>query len=360
MITVTTLAALLDALANDSNAHVEINAEGDLDVEISTGAPFLRLMGRTKLKLMALDASRPHIEARESSQPHVVARGSSQPHVEARESSQPHVEAWASSQPYVEAWGSSQPRVVAWGSSQPHIEARESSQPHVEAWESSQPHVVARESSQPHVVAWASSQPHIEAWESSEPHVEARESSQPHVVARGASQPRVEAWAFAQLSLRGRRIIAKATAQVAVLLHGGATADGGIQIDATIRTPAAWCEYYGARVVDGVATLYKAVGGDFRSPRGADYSPGLLPVAPDWDGGREEFGGGLHFSPTPTMALAFHEYAERVVACAVALSDMCVHEDAEHPQKIKARGCCGPCVEVDRQGNPIAPVEVAG
>ena len=338
MIKITTRAALLDALAKDSNAKVEIDVEGDLRLEIATGAPFFLLVGRTKLRLIALCASRPHVESRAWSKVHVVAR----------EASQPYVEAWGSSQPYVEAWGSSQPYVEAWGSSQPHVVARESSQPHVEAWQSSQPHVVARESSQPHVEAWESSQPQVVAWQ----------SSQPHVVARHSSQPHVEAWDLAQLSLRGRRIIAKATARVSVLLHGGATADGGMQVDATIRTPADWCEYYGVRVVDGVATVYKALDDDFRSPRGIDYSPGQSPVAPDWDGGREECGGGLHFSPTPTLALASHRRAGRVVACAVALSDMCVHEDAMLPEKIKARGCCGPCMEVDRQGNPVAPVEV--
>ena len=62
---------------------------------------------------------------------------------------------------------------------------------------------------------------------------------------------------------------------------------------------------------------------------------------------------GLHFSPHPKMALDFNPTAKRFVACQVKLSDIAVHPDGSYPQKIKAKGCCGPVVEVDRNGKPV-------
>ena len=98
---------------------------------------------------------------------------------------------------------------------------------------------------------------------------------------------------------------------------------------------------------ESVALVYKAVNDDFSSPYGTSYAPGTVPVAPDWDGGIRECGGGLHFSPTPAHALSFHSDAKRFLACPVALSDISVHKDAAYPEKIKARGCCMPVYEVD-------------
>ena len=258
----------------------------------------------------------------------------------ARESSQPHVEAWGSSQPHVEARGSSQPHVVARGSSQPHVEARESSQLHVVAWESSQLHVVARESSQLHVIARESSQPHVEARESSQLHVEAWESSRPHVVA----------WGYAQLSLFGA-VFATLSARCSALIHGtGAEVKGGRQICVRFKTVQDWCDYYGVEIKNGVAILYKALNDDFTSPYGLSYAPGSQPVAPDWDGGQVECGGGLHFSPSPAMAMEFHASATKYVGCPVAVHECAVNPDGAYPQKVKAKRCCGPVFEVDRIG----------
>ena len=208
-------------------------------------------------------------------------------------------------------------------------------------------YVVARGSSQPHVVARESSQPHVEAWGSSQPRVVARESSQPHVEARG----------YVQVSLFGK-VLARATANVAVLIRGNdPQVEGGIQTRFHIDTPQAWCDYYGVAVEDGVATLYKALDENFKSLHGMNYAPGTIPVAPDWDDGKRECGGGLHFSPTPAMALEFNEGAGKFVGCPVALSEIAIHPDGEMPQKVKARGCCKPCFEVDLKGNRIAPVK---
>jgi hypothetical protein len=121
-----------------------------------------------------------------------------------------------------------------------------------------------------------------------------------------------------------------------------------------ISTPAKWCDYYGASVEDGVATLYKALEEDFTASHGMSYAPGSQPTAPDWDGGERECGGGLHFSPTPMHALEFNQDAKRFVGCPVNLADIVVHPDGAYPQKVKAPGCCGPCFEVDRDGKPVA------
>jgi hypothetical protein len=348
---------------------IEIRTQAELDaalpkaradesvfLELVAGALRLVTEGLEKLRICVHAGVTVDVEAWGSSQPHVEAWGSSQPHVVARESAQPHVEAWVSSQPHVEARESSQPHVVA----------RESSQPHVEALGSSQPHVVARESSQPHVEAWGSSQPHVEAWGSSQPHVEAWGSSQPHVEARESSQPHVVAEAYAMLSLFGQ-IVAKCAATVSVVIRGTkASVTGTKRVQRIkIQTPADWCAYYGVEVERGIATLYKAVKGEAdypfqswgisdRTGQRVTYTPGTEAVAGDWDGAARECGGGLHFSPSPQMALEFARDTQRCkfVACAVALKDIVVHPDGEYPQKVKAEKC-RVLYECDRRGRKI-------
>ena len=127
-----------------------------------------------------------------------------------------------------------------------------------------------------------------------------------------------------------------------------------------LTTAEDWCTYHGVAVNDGVALVYKGLSDDFTSTNGFAYLPGTVPVAPDWDGGQDECGRGLHFSPSPAMTLQFHECATRFVACPVALADMRAPRSGDaHPEKIKARGCCGPVVEVDRFGEPVVPAATA-
>ncbi|ENN89120.1 hypothetical protein RHSP_82707 [Rhizobium freirei PRF 81] len=122
-----------------------------------------------------------------------------------------------------------------------------------------------------------------------------------------------------------------------------------------------WCDHYGVDVIDGVATLFKAVDDDYSTSRARQkdisYAPGQIPVAPDWDGGLEECGGGLHASPHPRMALEFNIGAKKFVGCPVKLEDISVHPNGSMPQKVKFRGCCSPCFEVDRNGKP-SPVAI--
>ncbi len=237
------------------------------------------------------------VVARENSS--VVARENSS--VEAWENSS--VEAWENSS--VEAWGNSS--VVAWGNSS--VEARGNSS----------------------VVAWENSS------------VEARENSS------------VEAWGNVFIRLFSA-IRIKASASVVVMMHGEAKSlSGGRKLKAAKpKTAKAWCAHWGVEVKKDVALLYKAVNADYNSPRGMSYAPGSIPVAPDWDGGKAECGGGLHFSPSPAMARSFHSGAKRYMACPVALSDIAVHPDGDYTEKVKARGCCSPCFEVDKHGKPIS------
>jgi len=186
------------------------------------------------------------------------------------------------------------------------------------------------------------------------------ESSQPHVEARGSSQPHVECSGYCQLSISGNATV-RATPTNAILSDGVAAIEGGIVIVRPQTTTAElWCTEYGVGVEDGVAIVYKGVNDDFRSPHGGIYTPGSIPVADDWDGGNDECGGGLHFSPTPLATKNFYDSATRFVACPVALSAMRPPKATdEYPSKIKASGCCAPVYEVDRYGRRVAhPVTV--
>jgi len=166
-----------------------------------------------------------------------------------------------------------------------------------------------------HVVAWESS--HVVAWESS------------HVVA---------------------------SKFVSVHLHSPqAKVEGGVVIQVPKPTTVDdWCEFYGTPIRDGVAILYKTVRADFKSAHGFLYSPGSSPEATDWDGGRDECGGGLHFSPHPAMALEFDSSGTRFVACPVAVADIRPPQTTDsYPHKVKARRVIGPIVEVDRTGSSL-------
>jgi hypothetical protein len=122
---------------------------------------------------------------------------------------------------------------------------------------------------------------------------------------------------------------------------------------ATPQTAAEWLGFYGIDIEDGVATLYKAVGEGYESRQGITYKPGEETVAPDWDGGERECGGGLHFSPHPQFALDFRPSAQHFLACPVKVEDIAVHPNGTYPEKVKARATCGPAVEVDVNGEAV-------
>jgi hypothetical protein len=133
---------------------------------------------------------------------------------------------------------------------------------------------------------------------------------------------------------------------------------GGTQIKIPpIKTAEDWLDYYGVPVTDGVAILYKAVDEDYSTDNARDFSisykPGEKPSAPDWDGGMNECGGGLHFCPTPGHTIRFNGDAKHFIACPVKVSEIVVHFPAQYPDKVKAPRVVEPCYEVDINGNKI-------
>jgi hypothetical protein len=146
-----------------------------------------------------------------------------------------------------------------------------------------------------------------------------------------------------------------AASKVAVHLHSGyAKVAGGVLIDhtASLDDPHDWADYHGVQVDDdGVATLYKAVRDNWLSSWGTSHEPGSTPEAPDWrDNG--VCGHGLHFSPTPSQALAYDSHATRFLAVGVDIATL-------RPLNGGAAKCKAPrvvraCVEVDIDGNEVA------
>ena len=115
-----------------------------------------------------------------------------------------------------------------------------------------------------------------------------------------------------------------------VVLTGGRSPD--------FSTPLGWCEYAGAEEASAeTRILYKGLDSEFRSAHGTVYLPGTEVVAPDWDDGAAECGGGLHFCASAAATLQFADDAAKFVACEVALADMAAHEFPQYPSKIKAR-----------------------
>jgi len=180
--------------------------------------------------------------------------------------------------------------------------------------------------------------------------VEARGSAV--VVASGSVTVR----AFGSSIVRARgEVRVEATDGVSVTRHSKrVTVSGGCVTDAVgFASAEEWCEYYGVEVNQGVAILFKAVDEDFNSYHGTSYQPGTEPFAPDWDGGEQECGGGLHFSPRPTFALPRPDDSMRFVACPVRLEDIVVHPSGTYPEMVKAPRVCAPVYEVQEDGTPV-------
>ena len=114
-----------------------------------------------------------------------------------------------------------------------------------------------------------------------------------------------------------------------------------------------WCEDFGVETKQGVAYLFKGLDDKCVSPHGMSYAPGTIPEAPDWDGGKVECGGGLHFSPHPILTHKYIDFPKKYVRCPVEISTIVVHFPAQFPDKVKAPRCCGPVEECDIDGKPI-------
>ncbi len=172
---------------------------------------------------------------------------------------------------------------------------------------------------------------------------------------RAYDSANVTAYGSANVTAYGSANVRASKSASVHVLSKGAKIKGGVRIKPFVpKTTKAWCEAYGVPVVRGVAILFKAVGADFISPCGGNYAPGSTPVAIDWDGGKAECGGGLHFSPCPGLAMRFNDAAKKYVACPVRLTDMRAPKAGDaHPDKIKASKCAGPVWECDINGKRI-------
>ena len=175
----------------------------------------------------------------------------------------------------------------------------------------------------------------------------------------------VEAWGSAtvrasgacQVIVRGlANVIASAFVAVTIL-SAQAKVEGGVQItppDTT--TGAAWCEFYGVPVTEGVAVLYKAVEDDWRgkTKTTVTYRPGEEPTAPDWDGGKAECGGGLHFFAHPWEGSRWCDGYKHILGCPVKVDELSAKgQSAQYPDKVKAPGVCAPVYEVNVDGERI-------
>ena len=137
---------------------------------------------------------------------------------------------------------------------------------------------------------------------------------------------------------------------------GASTTGPGHVIDMTtvdLTDPAAWCEHVGATVVDGRATLFKALDGDLTAGHSdtlTRYLPGSTVTAPDF-AADNRYGRGLHLAPTTSCATSYRVDAKRWVRVEVPVGELRPILDGG-PAKCKVRSCVV-VAEVDRYGRDV-------
>jgi hypothetical protein len=174
------------------------------------------------------------------------------------------------------------------------------------------------------------------------------------VQVRAYGSVQVTAYGSAQVRASGSAQVT-ASKYVAVTKTGkNVKVTGGVQIDyQSPQSLAEWFEEYDVVPNDGTVILYKAVGSDFESERGGDYTPGTTPKSDEWNR-TDECGAGLHFCGTPHHALGFNSNAKRFVACPIAVDSIAFHKNGDYPTKVKAHCVVAPgCWEVDIDGKRI-------
>lgn len=168
-----------------------------------------------------------------------------------------------------------------------------------------------------------------------------------------------EVYGHAEVNAIGGSI--KAGPTVIVFKEGLADITGGQVVFRNSNVPRdvpGWADYYGIHrsTWEGRETLlvYKSVNNDYRSNHGAFYAPGSNPEAADWQP-TLGCGSGLHFSPTPSMALEYGCFSEgnrRFLRCAILPGEAVALTD-----KIKAKRVVGGCVEVSINRVPVPRTE---
>jgi hypothetical protein len=159
---------------------------------------------------------------------------------------------------------------------------------------------------------------------------------------RAWDQATVRAWDQATVRAWGQATV-HAKKYVAIQLINGHTGKvtGGVIIKIpVIDTIQKWIDYYNVEKKKNGLMLYKALDKDLKSGHGMTYPVGEDLTAPDWDGGKEECGGGLHFCASPWEALQYHEVATRFVACRVCTKDIRTPLKSDGcKNKVKAQSC---------------------
>ncbi|MGL5935869.1 MAG: hypothetical protein ACRCZI_09645, partial [Cetobacterium sp.] len=203
------------------------------------------------------------------------------------------------------------------------------------------------------VRAWASAT--VLAWDSA--------------TVRASGSATVRAWASATVEASGSATV-EASGSVTVRASGSATVrasdwvavhqhsdtaeiTGGVVIRPPDLTAAEnWCAYHGVEVIDGVATLYKAVDDAWTTTRKTSYAPGSVPVAPDWDPKPRECGGGIHLCARPWIAKdRYHQRATRFVGVPVRVAEIRVHPGDTN--KVRVPRACAAVYEVDIDGEAL-------
>jgi len=324
-----------------------VKTQADVDAALSRGETNLDVRSTERL---VIKVEQPEIKIAlcGTSRADIWTYGSNRAEISTNGSSRADIWAYDSSRADIWAYGSSRADILTQGFSRARIWANGSSRAEIEAHGSSQAGIVAHGFSQTGIVAYDFSRTGIRA----------HDFSRTEILAHDSSRTDITAWYWSAVFVSGRgacsvragcsALVRLATDAVNVSVTGGI-----VQRMEHPATASEWCDMFAATVVDGVATLYKAVDDEYRSDRGFAYTPGTVPVAPDWDEGKAECGGGLHFCATPQLAKTFHTAPARYVACPVKLRDMAVVKAPRYPSKIKAKGCCSPTWEVDIDGNPL-------
>ncbi|MFC5730944.1 MULTISPECIES: hypothetical protein [Nocardioides] len=182
-----------------------------------------------------------------------------------------------------------------------------------------------------------------------------------YAVVRAYGSAVVEARSHVTVYANGKATVrAFGTGTVVHDLSPDARVFGGSQVvpDVHRHDAADWCERNGVTVTDGVATLYRAVDENWRTANDElrhciDYTPGSMPVAPDWNpdlpGSR---GGGLFFSPSPFATLSCVPPASkalRFVSAGVLVCELVPTTNVA----AKAPRVVSPSVAVDLAGQPV-------
>jgi len=357
------------AICDTSRATITINGSSRAEIEIcgsshaeigvyDSSRAGVWTCGTSFAYIRAYGTSHAKISINGSSHTDISIHGTSHATINAYESSCADIRAHGTSHATIKARDSSLATIKAHDSSRAEISTRGTSRADIRAYESSQADIRAHGSSRAALTIYDSSLATIETYDSSRAGISTHGTSRAEIRAHESSQADIRAcyWSTVFVSGPGAcsvRAGCSALVRLATDAVNVSVASGSVQRMEHPATASGWCDMFAATVVDGVATLYKAVDDEYRSGRGFAYRPGTVPVAPDWDEGKAECGGGLHFCATPRLAKAFCTTATRYVACPVKLTDMAVVKTPQYPSKVKAKGCCSPTWEVDIDGNPL-------